>query len=138
MQIIDKGIQKQVMALLSQDEKQYNQFVYDCGLAYLNELAPQYPQVNAEITRSETFWDWWKGHWAVREMEFIETVEVFQHDVQIKPELLPKVIMDVYKDLHDPKILAGALYLNGQVLQQSYANLIGKITKEQTHETVSA
>ena len=126
MQIIDKNIQKQVMALLSQDDKEYNQFVYDCGIAYLNELAPQYPQVTTEITRSETFWDWWKGHWAVREMEFIEII-----GEEIDPVFKP---LQIYKDLHDPKVLAEALYLNGQVLQQSYANLIGKITKEQTHE----
>jgi hypothetical protein len=131
MQIIDKGIQKQVMALISKDDKQYNQFVYDCGLAYLNELAPQYPQVTTEITRSETFWDWWKGHWAVREMEFLEIIDESPAEAIID-------VMQVYNDLHDPKVLAEALYLNGQVLQQSYANLIGKITKEQTHETAIA
>lgn len=131
MQIIDKNIQKQVMALLSHDEQKYNQFVIDCGLAYLNEKAPQYPQVVEEISRSKTFWDWWKGHWAVREMEFIEIIDESPAEAIID-------VMQVYKDLHDPKVLAEALYLNGQVLQQSYANLIGKITKEQTHETVSA
>lgn len=131
MHSIDKRLQQQVMQLLSKDDKDYNQFMYDCGLAYLNEIAPAYPQVTAEIIRSNTFWDWWKGHWAVREMEFIEIIDESPAEAIID-------VMQMYKDLHDPKTLAAALYLNGQVLQQSYATLISKITKEQKPESVTA
>lgn len=121
--IMDNRTQATVAGLLSWTNQQLNQFIYDCGLAYLAEVAAKYPQVATQISKSERFWNWWKGHWEVRDMEFIETVDES-----------PEAIVDplqLYKDVHDPKVLASGLYLNGQVLEQSYAALIGKITKEQ-------
>jgi hypothetical protein len=121
--IIDNRTQATVAGLLSWTNEKLNEFIYDSGIAYLVEIAPKYPQVVTQIAKSERFWNWWKGHWEVRDMEFIESVDE-----------CPEAIIDVeqmYKDIHDPKQLASGLYLNGKVLEQSYATLIGEITKEQ-------
>lgn len=120
---IDKQVQTTVTGLLSWTDKRLNEFIYDCGLTYLVEIAPKYPQVVTQIAKSEIFWNWWKGHWELRDQEFIETCDES-----------PEAIIDVeqlYKDIHDPAILAKGMYLNGMVLQQSYAAIIGQITKEQ-------
>lgn len=121
---IDKNVQQTVTGLLCWSHQKLNEFINECGIAYLVEIAPKYPQVTDQIARSEIFWNWWKGHWELRDQEFIETCDES-----------PEAIIDVeqlYKDIHDPAVLAKGMYLNGQVLQQSYAAVIGQITKQQT------
>ena len=124
MKKIDKQIMKTVLEALHWNEQQYVEFIYSCGLAYLVAYIPGYPKIISEISKTETFWDWWKDHWEKREMEFIETITDY-------PESVTDVLQ-VHKDLHDPLVLAGAEYLNGQVLQESYVSLINNITKNKT------
>lgn len=127
MNRIDKQIQLEVVKLLSWTVEQHNQFIYDCGIAYLTEIAPKYPQVVTQIAKTKSFWNWWNAHWELREKEFIETIDE-------SPEAIIDVVQ-LHKDLHDPKVLAAAKYLNGLVLEESYVNLIATITKEQHAST---
>lgn len=124
MNTLDKSLQKDVAALLGWGMQQYSQFVYDCGLAYLTFLAPNYPQVVAQITKSTVFWNWWKAHWELRDMQFIEII-----DEASCPILDP---VEIYKELNDPKKLVSGIYLNGQVLQESYATMFSELTALQT------
>lgn len=123
MTTIDNQTQQQVLASLSWTKEQYNQFIYDCGLLYLAEYLPDYPQIVEQITRSQAFWKWWVNHWESRDLEFLETIEATDDPV-IDPEA-------IFKAIHDPELLATDMYLNGQVLQETYATLIPQITKEQ-------
>lgn len=120
---IDKNIQKKILQLIGWSEEKYAQFIYDCGIEYLKCTMPEYPLVVKEISASENFWNWWKAHWELRDQEFIE--KCFQWDEGIDSRI------EIYKIDHDPRTLASAIYLNGLVLQQSYANMIGDITKQQ-------
>lgn len=123
MYTLDQNIQRAIRSILGWTEEQYSQFIYDCGLAYLWKIAPEYPQIRSQISKSAIFWNWWKMHWENREKEFLEKVD----DLNIM--LIEPV--EEYKELHDPRTLAEAIYLNGQVLQDSYVNLISEITTEQ-------
>lgn len=123
MKKIDQQILLTVITALHWSEQQYTQFIYDCGLAYLNAFIKDYPAVKTQISKSEIFWDWWKTHWEQREKEFIETIETY-----------PESITDIhqqYKAIHDPVELATGIYLNGKVLEESYVNMINDITKNQ-------
>lgn len=124
MNTIDKSLQKEVATLLGWTMTEYSQFIYDCGLAYLTFLTPNYPQVIAQIIKSQVFWNWWKAHWELRDMQFIEII-----DEESCPIIDP---VQIYKELNDPKTLIEAIYLNGQVLQESYAEMFSKLTDVQT------
>lgn len=130
MQTLDRSLQKEVQAHLGWDAEQWAQFVYDCGITYLAKYLPAYPQVVTQITRSTIFWNWWKAHWEKRDIEFLETIDA-SNDGIIDP-------VEIYKEQHDPRTLAEGIYLNGQVLQESYADMIGKITSLQTKKEVAA
>lgn len=123
MYTLDQNIQRAVMLLLGWNEQQYSQFIYDCGLTYLRKIAPDYPQVTSQIARSARFWNWWKMHWENREKEYLEKMDDL-NIAMIEP-------VKEYKELHDPRTLAQAIYLNGQVLEESYVNLVAEITAEQ-------
>ena len=120
---LDKNTQKGVMALLLWDENKYAQYVYDCGIAYLNKYLPDYPQVVRQIIQSKVYWSWWKIHWQKRDLEFMEQCYNWDEGVEAR--------IEVYEQLQDPRTLAAAIYLNGQVLQESYAAMIQQLTKEQ-------
>lgn len=121
---IDKNLQRKVQSLLGWDQQEYADFIYKGGLAYLERYIPAYPLVVAQISKSLVFWNWWKMHWEKRELQFMEQVYGLEEN---RDEML-----EIYNDLHDARSLAAAVYLNGQVLQESYAEMIGTITKAQT------
>lgn len=111
------------MLLFTWTEQQYVQMVYDCGLAYLqNVIGNQNEEVLSYVRKSEVFWNWWKMNWEMRDAEFIEQL----------PELNLWEEEDEYKNIHNPRTLADAIYLNGQVLQESYAVMIGELNKTVT------
>lgn len=122
---IDKQLQRDCMKLLGWNEEQYAGFIYNTGIAYLSNYIPNYPQVVSQITRSEVFWNWWKMHWEKRDKEFMEQCYGWDEGREYYIEL--------YKNLHDASTLAAGIYLNGQVLEESYANMIGCVTKEQVY-----
>jgi hypothetical protein len=123
------NIQQQILKLLKWDEQKLMQMVYDNAIHYLNEFISDYPQVIAEISRSKTFWNWWTNHWDDRDKEFLEQCEGYSDDVNNRIEL--------YLNLHDPATLSAALYLNGQVLEETFVNVINGIVHEQKQREVS-
>lgn len=125
---IDKQLQRDVMKLLGWNEQQYATFIYDSGIAYLSYYIPDYPHVVSQITRSEIFWNWWKFHWEKRDKEFMDVCDTTPCEEGSGNDLA-----DIYQGLHDARTLAAGIYLNGQVLEESYANMIGCLTKEQVN-----
>ena len=121
--IIDHNVISQVLELINWKKADHNQYMYECAEGYLSRLMPDYPQVQTQIMKSATFWKWWQQHWEKRDMQFIETVD------EETPGMIDPV--ELYKEIHDPRALLAGVYLNGQVLQESYASLIELITKEQ-------
>lgn len=121
--IIDQTIKKQVLDLIEWDEQQYAQFIYDCGLAYLqNVISNEYESITKSIISNEIFWNWWKINWEMRDQEFVEKMEIWSIGIEADRE--------VYLNNNDPKILAKAIYLNGLVLQSSYAAMIQDLHKQ--------
>jgi hypothetical protein len=129
---IDKSLQKEVRELLGWSAIEYAEFIEDTGIAYLQQLAPNYPQVVAQITKSKIFWNWWKAHWEKRDMQFVEECYCWDEGTESR--------VQVYKNHNDAQTLAEALYMNGQVLQDSYPKMIGQLTDTQLykHKEVAA
>lgn len=121
---IDKNIIQQVITALGWNEQQYAAHIEQTGKDYLHAFIKGYDTVITQILQSETFWNWWKHHWQNRDQQFLEIIADY-------PEHIGSM-MDEYNALHNAAQLADGMYLNGQVLQQSYLTLIDQITKEQT------
>lgn len=123
---IDKQLQRDVQARLGWSIQNYAQFIYDCGITYLAKYIPDCPQVATEISKSLVFWNWWKAHWEKRELQFIEQIYGLEENHE--------EMLELYKELHDPRSLAEGIYMNGEVLNETYAEMFGKLTKAQRKE----
>ncbi|MGQ0740182.1 MAG: hypothetical protein ACT4OJ_14115 [Bacteroidota bacterium] len=124
MYTYDKNIEQKVLDLIGIGEAGYSELVFESGIQYLRSTSPDYPQVVSQIARSEVFWNWWRSHWQRRDEQFLEECESWVST--------PEKYLQVYKNMNDGRTLQSAIYLNGQVLQEAYAEMIGKITKQQT------
>lgn len=123
MYTYDTQIQWKIQQLLQWTADEYNEFVFTEGLAYLKALTPDYPNVTKQIAKSQLFWNWWRTHWQKRDQQFLEECETWTTTTE--------KYRVVYQNMNDGKTLQAAIYLNGQVLEESYAELIGQITKAQ-------
>jgi hypothetical protein len=124
MYTYDKNIESKVRDLLQWSEDQYNELVLETGIQYLEAMAPEYKQVTRQISKSEIFWNWWRSHWQRRDEQFLEECETWHTTLE--------KYRTVYRNHNDAKMLLANVYLNSNVLHESYAQLFDQITKKQT------
>lgn len=129
MYTTDRNVIQQVAELLGWTKEDHNQYVFDCAEAYLCGFIKDYPQVQSQLMKSSIFWKWWRTHWEKRDLEFIDHCYGTDDTRQDRVE--------IYKEHHDPRTLLTAVYLNGQVLEETYAEMISKVTKSQTQKAVA-
>lgn len=122
---IDGSVIEAVKKILGWDQLRYASYQERCGYKYLQCIMPDYPQVVKQIVRSAIFWKWWTRHWENRDKEFIELYHNCNGSIDAQ---------DVYQEINDPRTLAIAIYLNGQALEETYANMIGEITDTQNSQ----
>lgn len=120
---------------ISADEQ--SQMIYEAGLMYL-QLATKSSlpylygeEVADEISRSKTFWNWWKMHWGYRNMAFVEDMQLAEDRQR---NVSAALAAQIYRQLHDPVQLIGGLTMNGIVLEDSYARMIGEINDYATQK----
>ncbi len=120
---------EKVLGLIGWDAGRLNQLVYDCAEKYLTGFMPAYPQIISQLMKNSIFWSWWKRHWGMRDREFMESCEGIDEPVEYRAML--------YLQIHDPMTLLSAIYLNGQVLESTYARMIGEVTRAQKVEAAA-
>lgn len=123
MNIYNPQTEQRILQLLKWTEDEYNDLVLETGIAYLKGMAPEYPQVVKQIASSRIFWNWWREHWQKRDEQFLEECETW-HTSLDKYRL-------VYRNHNDAAMLLSNVYLNSNVLHESYAALFEKITHNQ-------
>jgi hypothetical protein len=123
MKNVDTQIRDAVLELIGITVEQYNELIYQCAEQYLSGFMPSYPQVVTQIMKSPQFWSWWIHHWQQRDKEFIELNSETVESMGTRFML--------YQETHDCQTLLAAIYLNGQVLEETYARMIGEVTKSQ-------
>ena len=112
----------EVQQLLKWTAGEHNQFIYDCGLAYLTHyIIDESEVIMSHITRSRIFWNWWKLNWQARDQAFID-----RKVVDLKTETWHLI----YRELHAPKTLAAEIYPSGVVLGESYKSMIQQLNGE--------
>jgi len=113
--------QHRIQQLLGWNELQYAQFVYDTGCAYLQAYIPGNEEAIAALERSRVYWAWWKNHWQQRDRQFLQTVN---------PYAPAQVILTFYERYNNAHRLAGRVWPNAVVLNDSYARMIGEFNDE--------
>jgi hypothetical protein len=122
METATKAMSQCIMHILKCNEQEYFDKIYNGGLAYLHHyIGNESEAIISEISRSKTFWTWWKMHWQKRDEEFVDMVIAAPEDNNW--HLL-------YLEKHDPRTLARAIYPSGVVLEESYDSMMQQLQKE--------
>jgi hypothetical protein len=109
---------QQITRLLKWTETEYAEFVNDMGIDYLNAYIPNDLHGIYMLNNSRMYWNWWKNHWQIRDMEFLEIVN---------GEGYTKMLQRLYTKFHSVSRLINEIYPNAQVLGSDYCRMIGKL-----------
>ncbi|MGN6601206.1 MAG: hypothetical protein ACTHK8_02080 [Ginsengibacter sp.] len=118
-----KTTKERVMQLLRWEETSYADFQYRMGCQYLQAYIPHDPAGIDELVEKRIFWNWWRNHWLARDKAFL-----MNHNIE---KVSTKTALAIYKELHNPEVLAYEIYPNGAVLTDSYAKMIGDVIKSE-------
>lgn len=102
-----------LLPLLGWDENEYQDFKMRCGCSFLQNYMPQCPHLIDELIETRIFWQWWCNQWLLRDEEFI--LENLIHINQT-------ILLHMYKELHNPNILATELKIDSIVFENSSIN----------------
>lgn len=118
--------QQQVMRLLRWDEETYCTFKYESGLTYLRHYTREDADAISWLETHRLFWNWWKNHWNMRDEDFLQLswkVPDFKQE-------------HLYRQMHNPGMLAREITPNGRILGDSYAQMIGSANRAIVTENV--
>jgi len=113
-----EGYKAQVCRILKWTELQYAEFQQETGIKYLRLYIPD-DQAGADmLIRSRIYWQWWINHWQYRDASFLlATVETLPVEDR----------RFLYKAVHEPEDLLSKFYPGKVVLDESYAEMIGRL-----------
>lgn len=105
----------------------YYHFQFEAGLRYLEDEMDLDAAAVLEMAQKRSFWGWWRNQWVKRDKQFLKDVE----RMGINPPRSIysfKNICYTYKQYHNPNAI---LFVpHKELLQKSYAQFIGKFTKQ--------
>lgn len=109
-------VKDSIIKMLHWSEMNYAEFMYETGLAYLQHYILGDEYGIAALERSRIFWSWWRNHWAQRDQRFMANISPANYATAEK----------FYRWWNDPKHLAGNIWPNSVILDESYAQMIGE------------
>lgn len=112
-----------VMTITGISEQDYFEFQHLTGLKYLDALLANEPTAYEEISSSKIFWNWWKLMWMYREDGFCNYDMLSIHS---------GFRINIWRQFHNPLMLANGKSLEGTMMENSFATVIGIIIKEKT------
>ncbi len=116
------AVEASITKLLRWDEMHYKTFQYESGLNYLEEyLKDEYSE--RIVSRCSSFWKWWRNHWTQRDYVFMEFEANTTYDLE--------TLREFYRDMHDAKTLAMAIYPNGVIMNESYAVMVTELVEQE-------
>lgn len=108
-----------ICQLLKWSELQYADFQYETGIAYLQNYIPENQQGIDKLIRERIFWQWWKNNWMFRDLAYSEELDLMKVSLSAR--------ITLYRDIHNPKVLAAEIYPNGMILGAAYAQTIKEL-----------
>jgi hypothetical protein len=118
-----EALKMAVMNNLDWTEFEYAEFQYIQGLEYLDAYLKGIIGPLETLLKSRIFWNWWKNHWSQREASFIIT-----HDLRLDQR------RDIYKRMHDGRMLATEFHPHREILEESYADMFHTIVKQEVKQ----
>lgn len=91
--------QVRVIDLLKWNTDGYAEFIYVCGLQYLEKYIGDEEAINL-LTPRKQFWNWWKLLFNARDEVFIQEWDGLEDSISIHD------LRRMYNDIHSPAILA--------------------------------
>lgn len=112
-----------VLSITGMNRQEYYEFQHLAGLKYLDALLENEPAAYEEISSSKTFWNWWKLMWMYRDESFCNYEMLCIHrDFRT----------NIWRQFHNPLMLANGQSKEGQLMENSFATVVGIIIKEKT------
>ncbi len=112
-------IEGYIMPLLGWSTEHYQDFKMRCGCSFLQNYIPHSPAFIDELIETKIFWQWWNNEWLLRDEGFT----FFSH-LHFPPD--QRVIVGIFKSMHDPSTLAKQLQIDSLVFENT------SITKKPT------
>src|SRR5665213_405590 len=63
--------QQRIQKMLLWTDLQYSTFIFETGMEYLELYIPTDRDGIDILSRSTIFWNWWKNHWDIRDMQYL-------------------------------------------------------------------
>lgn len=128
-------MQKRIEELTGISADERSSLMYDSGLRYLEIISTPHTSLGKEhgaaiaheISASRTFWRWWVSHWECRDQVFCDSLGRMADK---GTPISRSIVIQLYHANNDPVALSCELAINGHVLQESYAAMIGHVNKE--------
>lgn len=111
---------KEICRLLGWTDLEYNTFMWETGVEYLNYYLPNDTWGKQMLEGNKTFWRWWINQFANRDAEFLQNVKGDRNALQLCYML----------EYHDAKILAEEIYPAGVSMGNSYKTMVQNIIDE--------
>jgi hypothetical protein len=110
----------------------YNNFQFEAGLRYLEDEMDLDTVSVSKMAQNRHFWGWWRNQWVKRDKTFLNDVARFDKDNLPKTIYSFKNICYTYKQYHNTNAI---LFVpHKELLRKSYAQFIGKFTKQIINE----
>ncbi|SEW02239.1 hypothetical protein SAMN05428988_1343 [Chitinophaga sp. YR573] len=114
------ALKGRICDLLKWSELEYAEFQYNTGIEFLQYYIPDDPYGADQLICSRIYWAWWRNQWYLREM-------ALPFEFLSRPQWPLSVIRSKYIDMHNAQSLVSSLYIGRVILEQSYAEMIGRV-----------
>lgn len=114
-------VQRTVCFVLKISEVNNNEHIHRAGLQWL-EFNIMDEVFRRTLAGSRLFWNWWRNQWAMRDLQYLNSIEKGDTDADKKENYLWS---------HNPRMLSGGIHPMSIRLQKSYAKMIGYLIERE-------
>lgn len=119
--------QQLLIRSMQMSDLDYHNYVMDVAYEYLDHYVGKDHFGKNVLLNSKSFWTWWRIQWNRRNRIFINETRLNEVVAIIQPED-SKLIKELYLEIHTVSEIQ--VYPNRIVMEQSYAEMIGKVFDE--------
>lgn len=119
--------------LMAIDQDEYNEKVFDYGLAYLDATCPRDSSLQEALAHSPWFWEWWKRQWNRRNRILVHDLMLEDYADNEVDELSIGMVADAFEAAHDPHYLT--IRPHRFILQQSFDHFWNQKVFEELNES---
>ncbi len=130
-----KLAKEQVCLLLELKSYDYNEMQYHCGLSFLTYKC-QWETSQERLQASKIFWAWWMNNWAYRDEQFLDQYQKMEVDENGEFTINDWGNNSQYLLTHNPHVLNSRVDEYGEILHQSWLQILGIINNEYLKQAV--